>query len=154
MYGNVLIPHRQAIDLVEELKSENIQVYTHMFELGYLRPNYVTLENKGVNYESSFILNKKFFAQQKSYEEVFPFARHEGLRFRKIWKSITFINHCFTKYKIVDYEHKLQPRPIIYLWYQFKGFLLKYFYRIKENKVKEEFFKRSFLYGNSSSFIR
>ncbi len=138
MYGNVLIPHRQAIDLVEELKSENIQVYTHIFELGYLRPNYVTLENKGVNYESSFILNKKFFAQQKSYE-VFPFARQEGLRFRKIWKSITFINHCFTKYKIVDYEHKLQPRPI-YLWYQFKGFLLKYFYRIKENKVKRRIF--------------
>ena len=141
MYGNVLIPHRQAIDLVEEFKSEGIQIYTHIFELGYLRPNFVTLEDKGVNYESSFILNKKFFSQQKPYK-VFPLARDKGLRFRKIWKSITFINHCFKKYKIVEYEHKLQPKPI-YLWFQLKGFLLKYYYRIKEHKIKKRIFSEN-----------
>ena len=34
MYGNVLIPHREALSLVEELKKEDIQVNTHIFELG------------------------------------------------------------------------------------------------------------------------
>ena len=141
MYGNVLIPHRHAIELVEEFKTEGIQIYAHIFELGYLRPNFVTLEDKGVNYESSFILNKEFFSQQEPYK-VFPLARDKGLRLRKIWKSITFINHSFKKYKIVEFEHKLQPKPI-YLWFQLKGFLLKYYYRIKENKIKRRIFSEN-----------
>ena len=43
MYGNVLIPHKQALVLIEELKKEDIYVKSHIFELGYLRPNFVTL---------------------------------------------------------------------------------------------------------------
>ena len=31
MYGNVLIPHRQALNLVEELKKEYIYINTHIF---------------------------------------------------------------------------------------------------------------------------
>ena len=50
MYGNVLIPHKQALELVVELKLEGININTHIFELGYLRPNFVTLENSGINY--------------------------------------------------------------------------------------------------------
>ena len=34
MYGNVLIPHRQAIELVEILKAEGIEIHPHIFELG------------------------------------------------------------------------------------------------------------------------
>ena len=36
MYGNVLIPHKQALDLVKELKIEGKNINTHIFELGYL----------------------------------------------------------------------------------------------------------------------
>ena len=32
MYGNVLIPHRKALELVKELKKEEIHVKTHIFE--------------------------------------------------------------------------------------------------------------------------
>ena len=56
MYGNVLEPHKQALKLCYELEKEGLNISTHIFELGYLRPNFVTLEDKGVNYESSFIL--------------------------------------------------------------------------------------------------
>ena len=31
MYGNVLIPHIEALSLVEELKKENIEVNSHIF---------------------------------------------------------------------------------------------------------------------------
>ena len=117
MYGNVLIPHRQALDLVKELEGEDNKINTHIFELGYLRPNFVTLENKGINYESAFIKSKKFYLKQDSYKS-FPIAKKYGrFRIRKIWKGITFINHSFKSYKIVEKEHKLQPKPI-YIWYQ------------------------------------
>ena len=145
MYGNVLIPHRQALVLVEELKKEEIYVNTHIFELGYLRPNFVTLEDKGINYSSGFIKNREFYLKQNSYE-LLPIAeKHARFRIRKIWKPISFINHSFKKYKIVHKEHKLQPKPI-YIWYQIKGFFLKYYFRLSEYKIKKKcFFENRFI---------
>ncbi len=144
MYGNVLIPHKQALELVDELKKEDKILKPHIFELGYLRPNFVTLEKKGINYNSEFIKNRDFYLKQDSYE-TFPIAKkHARFRIRKIWKPITFINHCFKNYNIVRYEHKLQPKPI-YIWYQLKGFFLKYYYRLTEYKLKKKcFFEKNF----------
>jgi len=137
MYGNVLIPHIQMLTLVEELKKEDIHVNTHIFELGYLRPNFVTLESKGINYNSSFIKSREFYLKQDSYE-LFPKPKkHARFRIRKIWKTISFINHSFKNYKIVHKEHKLQPKPV-YIWYQIKGFFLKYYFRLSEYKLKKK----------------
>ncbi len=139
MYGNVLIPHRQALVLVEELKKEDIYIKSHIFELGYLRPNFVTLESKGINYSSSLIKSREFYLKQDSYK-LFPIPKkHARFRIRKIWKTITFINHSFKNYKIVNQEHKLQPKPI-YIWYQIKGFFLKYYFRLSEYKIKKKCF--------------
>ena len=146
MYGNVFIPHRHALCLVEELKKEDLYVNTHIFELGYLRPNFVTLENNGINYSSNFIKSREFYLKQDSYQ-VFPIPKkHSHFRIRKIWKTISFINHCFKTYKIVQNEHKLQPKPI-YIWYQIKGFFLKFFFRLTEYKLKKKclFEKKFFL---------
>ena len=144
MYGNVLIPHRQALTLVEELKKEGIHVNTHIFELGYLRPNFVTLEDKGVNYNSSFLKSREFYLKQDPYK-FFPIPKkYARFRIRKIWKPISFINHSFKNYKIVNREHKLQPNPI-YIWYQIKGFFLKYYFRLNEYKLKKKcFFENKF----------
>lgn len=144
MYGNVLIPHQQTLDLLEELKKEDININSHIFELGYLRPNFVTLENKGINYNSDFIKSREFYINQNSYK-VFPTPRkHARFRIRKIWKTVTFINHSFKNYKIVNGEHKLQPKPI-YIWFQIKGFFLKYFFRLTEYKLKQKcFFEKKF----------
>ena len=137
MYGNVLIPHKQALDLVEQLSLEGKDIKTHIFELGYLRPNFVTLEKKGINFSSGFIKKRDFYIKQDSFK-VFPIAKkHARFRLRKIWKTITFINHCFQNYKIVKYEHKLQPKPI-YICHQIKGFFLKYFFRLTEYKLKKK----------------
>ncbi len=146
MYGNVLIPHKQALELVDELKKEDKIIKTHIFELGYLRPNFVTLENKGINYNSGFIKNRDFYLKQDSYEK-FPIAKkYARFRIRKIWKAITFINHCFKNYNIVNYDHKLQPKPI-YIWYQIKGFFLKYYFRLSEYKLKKKcFFEKNFYF--------
>jgi len=144
MYGNVLIPHRKALDLIEELKKEGKNVNSHIFELGYLRPNFVTLENKGINYSSDFIKDKEFYLNQVAYK-TFPIPRkHARFRIRKIWKTITFINHSFRNYKMVESDHKLQPKPI-YIWFQVKGFFLKYFFRLTEYKLKKKcFLKKNF----------
>ena len=70
MYGNVLIPHKQALDLVKELNKEGNNIKTHIFELGYLRPNFVTLENIGINYNSSLIKSREFYIKQDAYSDL------------------------------------------------------------------------------------
>ncbi len=141
MYGNVLIPHKQALKLCEELNRKGHVINSHIFELGYLRPNFVTLEDKGVNYDSGFLFDRNFYEKQKPYGN-FPVPINHGLRIRKIWKLITFFNHSFKNYKIVEFAHKLQPKPI-YLWFQLKGFILKFFYRIVEKNLKKKCFSKS-----------
>ena len=143
MYGNVLIPHKQALDLVKELNLEGISVKTHIFELGYLRPNFVTLENEGINYNSSLIRSREFYLKQDSYSILPVPKKHARFRIRKIWKTISFINHSFKNYKIVEKEHKLQPKPI-YIWFQIKGFFLKYFFFFSEYKLKNYFLAKKY----------
>jgi len=143
MYGNVLIPHKQALDLVKELDKEGINIKTHIFELGYLRPNFVTLENEGINYNSGLIKSRGFYLKQDSYTNLPIPKKHARFRIRKIWKSISFINHSFKNYKIVESEHKLQPKPI-YVWFQIKGFFLKYYFWFKEYKFKKYFVNKKY----------
>ena len=143
MYGNVLIPHKQALDLAKELNFEGKDIKTHIFELGYLRPNFVTLENDGINYNSSLIKSSKFYSKQDSYSVLPVPKKHARLRIRKIWKTISFINHSFKNYKIVEKDHKLQPKPI-YIWFQIKGFFLKYFFFFTEYKLKNYLLRNKF----------
>ena len=143
MYGNVLIPHKKALDLVRELKLEGKYINTHIFELGYLRPNFVTLEDEGINFNSSLIKSREFYLKQEPYSVLPLPKKHARLRIRKIWKTISFINHSFKNYKIVEKEHKLQPKPI-YIWYQIKGFFLKYFYFFTEYKLKNYFLRKKY----------
>ena len=143
MYGNVLIPHKQALDLVRELNREGKYIKTHIFELGYLRPNFVTLENEGINYNSSLIKSKEFYLKQDPYSDLPMPKKHARFRIRKIWKTISFIHHSFKNYKIVEKEHKLQPKPI-YIWFQIKGFFLKYFFFFTEYKLKNYFLRKKY----------
>ena len=143
MYGNVLIPHKQALDLARELNKGGIDIKTHIFELGYLRPNFVTLENEGINYNSSLIKSREFYSKQDSYSVLPLPKKHARLRIRKIWKTISFINHSLKNYKIVEKPHKLQPKPI-YIWFQIKGFFLKYFFFFTEHKLKKNFLSKKF----------
>tara|TARA_Y200000002_G_C22636101_1_gene644719 strand:+ start:225 stop:1457 length:1233 start_codon:yes stop_codon:yes gene_type:complete len=136
MYGNVVIPHRQALDLVKELNKKGDNIKTHIFELGYIRPNFVTIESSGVNYSSRFILDKDFYSKKVPYKN-YPVPKKNKLRIKKLWKAITFINHCFKNYQIVEFEHKLQPKPS-FLWFQIKGFLLKYYFRVMEHSIKKK----------------
>ena len=75
------------MNLVEELKKEDIHVKTHIFELGYLRPNFVTLENKGINYNSCFIKSRDFYLKQDSYEFFPEPKKHARFRIRKYGKQ-------------------------------------------------------------------
>ncbi len=138
MYGDFIDPHRQAIELVRTMNEEGalpFKIESWVFELGYVRPNYVSLELERVNARSN--LNKPVsFYQALPPVDVIPQARRdEGIRWRKIWKMPTFIQHSFTSYSIIQGPHKLQPKPS-YLLAQIWGLIRKHVYQVSERPVR------------------
>jgi len=140
MYGDFIIPHKIAIEVGEELREQGIAVETWIFELGYLRPNYITLELNRVNCNSNLNQSRDFYQQLPIIDHI-PEARHEsGLRWRKCWKAPTFILHSLTSYQISETEHKLQPRPKD-VAAQLLGFIRKYKYQHMENQIRFKLFE-------------
>jgi len=138
MYGDFVAPHQIAISLIKELNSEpNRQdsIDAWVFELGYTRPNYVSLERDQVNARSSLNQPASFYDSLPDVQVIRQARRETGIRWRKCWKTPTFILHALTNYTIIEGPHKLQPRPS-YVLAQYVGFLRKYLYLITERSQR------------------
>ncbi len=130
MYGDFIIPHRIAI---EEAQRAGIEAW--VFELGYIRPNYVTLERDRVNARSNLNRPVEFYQALPPVNVLPGGCLDPGWRWRKVWKLPTFIQHAFTRYPIIEGEHKLQPSPR-FLWCQLRGSWRFWLYRCSERRLK------------------
>ena len=132
MYGDFITPHRIAIDICEELGVES-----WVFELGYVRPNYVTLERSRVNSRSNLNLPSSYYRGLPEVKAI-PLSRFDaGLRLWKAWKLPTFVMHAFTNYQIIPAPHKLQPKPS-YILRQLLGSMRYWYYMLCEANIKRE----------------
>lgn len=136
MYGDFILPHKTAIQVAREYQSNGIDLEAWVFELGYLRPNFVTLEQNGVNIHSGLNQSADFYHQLPTIDQI-PQARREvSFRWRKVWKVPTFIQHALTNYQISLTPHKLQPKPS-YIAAQICGAFRKYQYTISEHAIRQ-----------------
>lgn len=139
MYGDFIDPHRIAIDLIRELNSDclhSARIEAWVFELGYIRPNFVSLERERVNARSSLNRPTAYYRGLAEVDTLPRSGKTAGLRWRKAWKMPTFILHAFTNYAIINGPHKLQPRPS-YLLAQVRGMINKYKYRLTEAPTRQ-----------------
>jgi capsular polysaccharide export protein len=137
MYGDFIDPHRIAIELVRELNSQRpaaAKIDAWVFELGYVRPNYVSLERERVNARSGLNRPVEMYRALPAVDTIPQAQRETGIRWRKWWKTPTFIQHAFTPYPIIEGPHKLQPQPS-YLLAQVRGLARKHLYRISERAI-------------------
>jgi capsular polysaccharide export protein len=137
MYGDFIDPHRIAIELVRELNGQRpaaAKIDAWVFELGYVRPNYVSLERERVNARSGLNRPVEMYRALPAVDTIPQAQRETGIRWRKWWKTPTFIQHAFTPYPIIEGPHKLQPQPS-YLLAQVRGLARKHLYRISERAI-------------------
>lgn len=130
MYGDFIIPHRIAIE-----EAQGLGIEAWVFELGYIRPNYVSLERDRVNARSNLNKPVEFYQALPAVNSLPGGCLDPGWRWRKIWKAPTFIQHAFTDYPIIEGEHKLQPSPR-FLWCQLRGSWRFWLYRWQERNLK------------------
>lgn len=140
MYGDFIDPHRLALEVIEGLNTRtdrDFDIDAWVFELGYIRPNFITLERERVNARSSLNKPASFYQALPPVSSIRADYEKPGSRWRKAWKLPTFIQHSLTDYPIIRGPHKLQPKPS-YLLYQVRGLLRKYLYRFSEKKVHHQ----------------
>lgn len=136
MYGDYITLHRHAL---AELR-RHPQVSVGVFELGYTRPFFITLERSGVNARSGLPRDP---AHYRALPEPVPLRdagaagrphRRRSLRLR-LAKAATFVVHAFQRYPLLPYPHKLQPR-LVDLWAQYLGILRGLLYPLSEAPVR------------------
>lgn len=135
MYGEAIKHHKIALQYEREHRLGNAKC--HIFELGYLRPNYVTLEDGGVNYNSNLYIEKEELEMYPDPLYIQSANREGFLRWRKVLKAPCFVQHAFCDYSVCETEHKLNPKPI-YVWYQILGFARRQLSKAKEKKIVRE----------------
>lgn len=138
MYGDYITLHRLALAEIQR----HPQVSAGIFELGYARPNYITLETVGVNARSGLPRDAHFYQalpeppsenDSSSSQRLHPVRRSQRLR---LAKAGTFIVHAFQRYPLLPYPHKLQPKAFD-LWAQYLGILRGLLYRFSEAPVRQ-----------------
>lgn len=140
MYGDYITLHRLAL---EELRN-HAQVTVGVFELGYTRPHFITLEPTGVNARSALLRDPGFYQGLpespvgraglglRTSACAQPNRRFQWLRLAKVF---SFIVHAFQRYPLLPYPHKLQPR-FWDLWAQYLGILRGLLYPLSEAPVR------------------
>jgi len=137
MYGDYISLHRLALAEIQR----HPQVSAGIFELGYARPHFITLETVGVNARSGLPRDPHFYqslqepppdSDSNANHLMLPLRRSQRLR---LAKAGSFIVHAFQSYPLLPYPHKLQPRPCD-LWAQYLGILRGLLYRFTEAPVR------------------
>ena len=142
LFGDCRSYHRQAITIAKRL---NIDVY--VFEEGYVRPNYITLERDGVNGFSNACDQKKVAAQ---LDEQAEYESDPGASSQPV-KSVFFKAACYAmqyymassamRWRFPDYVHHRPLKTLTEgsIWIR-SGFR-KWIYKATEYQVSKKLLK-------------
>lgn len=141
LFGDTRPIHEIAINLAKKIK---IKIY--VFEEGYLRPNYITCEQNGVNANSLMSKNKNDYKQLNIYKE-------NSKLFKSSFKIMAFYAVVYYTFSIIFspfYNNSLYHRPlnIMELFRWFRHFYRKAKYYFKEKNVDnlaKKYHKKYFL---------
>lgn len=132
IYGDYRPYHRIAVDLCKE-----IEISVYVFEEGYVRPDYITLEKSGINGWSKLPKNPAFYKNLPEIEVPRPLSVNHSY-FKRTFSRVIhyFFLELFKWYfpHYVPYKKYFPYLSTIYFW--LRGVTIrKVLYKIKERKI-------------------
>ena len=143
LFGDCRFYHEEAITLARTL-GVNVSV----FEEGYIRPHYITLEPWGVNHHSALPRTAAFYLSQNIADPIKPGPT--GLKFASVIKygMAYYAGGFLLRWRFPHYQHHKNFSPFAGLaWW--RSLYRKHRYRLKEQnllpKLVNDYHKKFFL---------
>lgn len=133
LFGDTRVYHALAREVAEKL-----QVRVGVFEEGYLRPHYITLEAGGVNGRSSLPRDPDFFRNAGAPDEAQPRAISHGFRNAGWYATWYYIAGWLGRRYFPHYRHHrpFNPYHEAFLW--LRAAIRKYRYQFRQRKLLAE----------------
>lgn len=130
MYGDCRPVHR----CVRE-QAERLGVEVGVFEAGYVRPNYITLERSGINDYSSLPRSAYFYQKQSRREVAKPLPVGDVFWHAALWAILYYLASSLLSPLFPHYQHHRQL-TIREAFPWVRGLWRKYYYHVKEREVR------------------
>jgi capsular polysaccharide export protein len=143
LFGDCRIYQRVAIKIAQKLNIE-----TYVFEEGYVRPNYITLEKWGVNNFSMISRDKEFY-EKLSFDDYHHFKDNPtNPSFMKmaVSASVYYLLAYFGRFKYPYYKHHRELHPLKEFLYGLRNVYRKYLYKLLEYKKQNDIIKKKFFF--------
>ncbi|MGB3209244.1 MAG: capsular biosynthesis protein [Desulforhopalus sp.] len=127
LFGNCRFYHKEAIQVAKEL---GIEVY--VFEEGYIRPNYITLEKNGVNGDSAISHDPEFYADLNADNTAEELPARNNYRAMAFQATFYYLAAFFFQPFYPHYQHHRELSPLKEAFYGIRNLLRKIKYRVKE----------------------
>ena len=143
LFGDCRPIHKVACQIAQELEVE-----VGVFEEGYIRPDYITLERDGVNGNSNLPKSADFYKLHASDQLPEPKKIKNTYWYMVVWAIIYYMSATVLKLFFLKYEHH-RPLSVLESWPWLKSIWRKQYYLRKEKDIEStlvtKFAKRFFL---------
>jgi capsular polysaccharide export protein len=143
MYGDCRPIHR----CVRE-QTERLGVELGVFEAGYVRPNYITLERSGINDFSTLPRAADFYLTTSAKPDNSPFPVGNVFWHAALWAVLYYLASSILRPLFRHYRHH-RPLTVSEAWPWFRGVWRKYAYyrsdRHIQQRLEKEYSGRFFL---------
>jgi len=132
LIGEYRLMHKIAIKVAQKLHIKII-----VFEEGYIRPNFITMESNGVNANSN--LKNKFY---KRWNKINNINIDKSKSHQYLYATIYSILYFIFYIKYPNYNHHKTLNPFIHAFWGVRAYLRLNLYKITEkdflNKIKDK----------------
>lgn len=126
----------RPIHVVARTVAAKLQIELGVFEEGYVRPHYITLERYGVNAHSSLSKDPSDYTQSTKDELLAPIPVGSSFLYAMVWATLYNIAGTLLSLFFPDYQHhrNLSVSDSVY-W--FRSLWRKLFYAAKEKGIQD-----------------
>jgi len=138
LFGDCRYYHRVAIDLSKKLGLEIV-----VFEEGYIRPDFITMERYGVNNYSHIPRDRHFYEQLDTSSLKTGTTQPANSRYYRMgWSAATYyLLSVLLHYKYPYYQHHRGLKLLDEIFFGLRNTARKYKYKITERTLPEKLFR-------------